>query len=157
MENDILNIVNEELTSTGYRVIDISLKGDKNNKILDLFVDAEENILLDELASINIKLRKLLEKDYSYLKIAKITISSPGVERPFKYCWQMKKHTGRIISIKLKNGYEIRGKLTGVNDKEDSISVLVKSINNNSVRKENVFQKIILFSEILESKIIIKI
>ncbi len=44
-------------------------------------------------------------------------VSSPGVDKPFKFDWQLNKHTGRTLEIELIEGKKIEAKLNDISDK----------------------------------------
>jgi len=146
MEN-YKNILSDFLKDTSFVLIDLLQKGDKNNVILEVFIDKKENFNIDELAAVNKILWKYLEEKNFEKGISKIIISSPGAEKPFKYFWQLEKHIGRELEIKMKNDEIISGKFEEICDfGKSEILIQVKE-------KKEIKSVKVLFGEISEAKI----
>lgn len=135
MEN-ILKKIEEFLYGNSFVLIDLKQRGNKGNYILEVFVDKKENFGIDELAEISRSLRNYLESEDMDKGIMKIIVSSPGTENPIKYFWQLEKHIGREVELKLKTGDIITGKLVKLADmgkEEFQIEIkekkVVKSLN----------------------------
>src|SRR5690606_19142564 len=99
MESEIIDITETYLKSSDYKLVDISIKGEKKNRIIELFLDSEKPVSLDDLADISRDLNKIISEDELNSSISKLVVSSPGVDKPFKFAWQLKKHIGRILEI----------------------------------------------------------
>jgi ribosome maturation factor RimP len=147
MENNYNNIVNEFIADSGFVLIDFIQKGNKGNLILEVFVDKKENFTIDEIARVNKDLWKYLEEKNADRGILKIIVSSPGAENPFKFFWQLEKHTGRELEIKLKSGDFLEGKFVEVKDSErEEIEIQVKE-------KKDIKNIRVLFGDIADVKI----
>jgi ribosome maturation factor RimP len=141
------NILNDFLKETPFVLIDLLQKGDKNNVILEVFIDRKENFCIDELAVVNKNLWKYIEEKNLEKGIDKIIVSSPGAEESFKYFWQLEKHIGRELEIKMKNGEIITGKFQGISDFEKN------EIQIQTKEKKEVKLIKILFGDMTEAKI----
>jgi len=146
MEN-YKNILDGFLKETSFILIDLVQKGDKNNAILEIFLDKKENFSIDELAVVNKNLWKYLEERNLEKGISKIVVSSPGAENPLKYFWQMKKHIGREFEIKMKNGETVTGKFDEISNFENE-EILIQIKEKKEIKSVKV-----LFRDILEAKI----
>jgi len=125
MDNEILLKINGFLDNTGFECIDLLMRGERNNKILEIFVDSREVFDIDKLARLNKEIWAILEKSEMTKNISKILMSSPGADKPFKYLWQIYKHVGKFFIIELKNGDILNGKLLEIrNEKEIVFEVL---------------------------------
>jgi ribosome maturation factor RimP len=128
-------------------LIDFKQKGNKGNLILEVFVDRKENFNIDEIAKANKDLWKYLEEKNADKGILKIIVSSPGAENPIKFFWQLEKHIGRELDIKLKNDEILAGKFVEVSNTEDEeIELQVKD-------KKELKNIRVLFGDISEVKI----
>jgi ribosome maturation factor RimP len=147
MESKYSGIISDFLKNSRFVLIDFIQRGDERNIILEVYVDRKENFSIDELAEINKNLWKYIEDKKVEKGIAKVTVSSPGAERAFKYFWQMEKHIGRELEIKMKNGEAITGKLLRIVDEEKGeFEIEIKD------KKENI-NKNINFGDLSEVKI----
>jgi len=148
LEKNLISVINKSLENTDYKLIDYILHGDVRKKVLEIFVDSEKPVDLDELGEINKKLWEEIDDKDEYKSVSKIIVSSPGVDRPIKYLWQLKKHIGRTVSVKdtLSNVYI--GKLIEINETGAELTIVVKEKKNKTE-----FEKRFLFSSLQEIKV----
>jgi ribosome maturation factor RimP len=99
MQNKIAEILQGILVNTDVKVIDIAVRGEKKNKVVEIFIDSEENLSLDGISAISKKFNEEIDKDELKNEILKFVISSPGADRPFKFVWQLKKHVGKVFEF----------------------------------------------------------
>lgn len=127
MEEKIKKILAPVFDGENCHLIDVVIKGEKKNKIAEIYVDSENGIDLDKLSEISREVNTALDSDEIIGEFLKIVVSSPGAENPFKYCWQLKKHIGRTMSF-LSEGQAYEGKLIEViSDSEDIVFEIFKS------------------------------
>ncbi len=153
MVEEIKNIVNLLLKDKQYFLIDLEIRGDRKSKILEIFVDSRSELDLDKLSVLSREMWDEIAKSGLNEHISKITVSSPGIDRSFKYIEQLPKHIGREIEIKLIDGSVITGSLESVNENKSSIEIIPKP--RKKEMKENQ-SEIIDFINIKESKIKLK-
>ncbi|MBK9332209.1 MAG: hypothetical protein IPM96_07375 [Ignavibacteria bacterium] len=154
METEIKNIAEDYFSRSDYKIIDYILRGEKGTKVLEIFVDNRNGINIDELVKINHELDDLIEEKIELVDISKLQISSPGAERSFKFIWQLEKHIGRDIEIRLEGDIEITGKLTMVAENDGKIGIEIQIKEKG--KKNFTEYKEINFGDILESKIKLK-
>lgn len=153
MVEEIKNIVNLLLKDKQYFLIDLEIRGDRKSKRLEIFVDSRSELDLDKLSVLSREIWDEIAKSGLNEHISKITVSSPGIDRSFKYIEQLPKHIGREIEIKLIDGSVITGSLESVNENKSSIEIIPKP--RKKEMKENQ-SEIIDFINIKESKIKLK-
>ncbi|MBK8981465.1 MAG: hypothetical protein IPM38_03870 [Ignavibacteria bacterium] len=154
METEIRNIAEDYFSRSDYKIIDYILRGEKGTKVLEIFVDNRNGINIDELVKINHELDDLIEEKIELVDISKLQISSPGAERSFKYIWQLEKHIGRDIEIRLDGDTEITGKLTLVTENDSKIGIEIQ-VKEKGKKNQTEYREI-NFGDILESKIKLK-
>jgi len=126
MEERIRKILQNIFDGKSYHLIDIVIRGEKKNKIAEIYVDSEDSIDLDELSEISRKVNEALDSDEVVEEFLKVVVSSPGAENPFKYCWQLKKHIGRVLKFSAE-GQVYEGKLNVVDlDTEELVFEVIK-------------------------------
>ena len=113
MEEKIRNILSPLFDGKKYHLIDVVIRGEKKNKIAEIYIDSENSIDLDELSKISRHVNDAIDSNDIADEFLKVVVSSPGVENPFKYCWQLKKHVGRVLSFSSK-GEALEGRLVDV-------------------------------------------
>jgi ribosome maturation factor RimP len=153
MIETVKNIVNIVLKDSKYLLIDVEVRGEKKNKIVEIYVDSRDKLDLDNLTDLNRKIWKKIEEAGLNENFSKITVSSPGIDRSFKYIEQLLKHTGRDIDIKLNDGTKISGTLENILEDEGQICLGIKG-RKKEQSESNI--KVIDFKNIKESKIKIK-
>ena len=127
MEERIRKILQNIFEGKNYHLIDIVIRGEKKNKIAEIYVDSEYSIDLDELSDISRKVNDVLDSDEVVDEFLKVVVSSPGAENPFKYCWQLKKHVGRVLRFSAEEQV-FEGKLIDVDlDTEELLFEVMKS------------------------------
>lgn len=153
MDIEARNRIEKYIKSTNYRLIEFTVKGDQRNKIYEVFVDSRGKLEVEELAKINREIWDLLESKELTKGVSKIMVSSPGVDKRFKYVWQLLKHMGRTLDIELKSGNSINGKLLEVKEEPDE-KIYIK-IPKKKKDGEDKFEWL-SFNDIAECKVKIK-
>jgi ribosome maturation factor RimP len=134
MEKNIEKLVENALNGGQIRLIEIEIRGEKKNKIIEVYLDSPGNLNLDELTDVTRKINSLIDESEIRSELLKVVVSSPGVERPFRYIWQMEKHTGREFEFGSPGDIKT-GKLTGING--DILNFEVK-FGKKEIREESV-------------------
>lgn len=155
MNYQIEDIINRYLEKSEYKLIDFVLRGERKNKVIEIFVDRNSDLNVEDLSLINRELWDEFEKEDISGEFAKIVVSSPGAERSFRYIWQLVKHTGRTLELKMSNGDTLKGKLIRVNTDEPEIIELMMMGQEKKGAKQEISTEI-KFSDISESKVLIK-
>jgi ribosome maturation factor RimP len=154
MGADLKKYIEEYLNQTEFHLIDLVVRGEKNTKVLEIYLDRKEPAGLSDYALINKELWRRIENNNFARGLSKIIVSSPGVDKSFKYIWQLNRHTGRKLEIKLNDGDIIEGILEEVI--EDNEPMIVLGIINETKKKDQQKEtKKICFNNIKESKVIL--
>jgi ribosome maturation factor RimP len=129
---DIRTFFNEQ-QNDGYFLVDIkSLSADR----IMVFADTVKGITIDECSSLH---RKLIEQIASAGDF-EITVSSPGLDEPFKVPQQYNKYIGKTVSVITTEGQKYNGTLTSfepekIEIEEQKKSEIVKrSFNLNTIK-----------------------
>ena len=124
MQSELKDYIEEYLGKTDYYLIDYYVLGKKNREVLEIFIDRRETATVDDYAVISRELWKWIEESNFADSISKIVVSSPGIDEPFKSVWQLDKHIGRSMNVKLINGDEKEGILKEVIEDDEPKIVL---------------------------------
>lgn len=152
MENELKSIIEEYFSSSEYKIIELVFRGEKGTKVAEVYVDKEDGININELAAINRELNDLVDTKLIVKDLSKLVVSSPGAERSFRYLWQLKKHTGRILEIELHSGEKTEGRLISVEDSGSGL-ILLEIIIKEKGKKNTPETRAINFSDIKESRV----
>ncbi|CAN5527217.1 hypothetical protein BH10BAC5_BH10BAC5_04670 [soil metagenome] len=113
---EIIGIIENYFQNSSYNIVEIVTKGERSNKIIEVYVDRKEPLNIDDLVEINRSLNTLAEEADDIRHISKLVVSSPGTDRPIKFFWQLSKHINRNFEIKLVSGEEFEGKLMEIGE-----------------------------------------
>lgn len=140
---NLLQIFEEIVTSNGYLLIDLNLRGDNRLKIIEVFIDNEKGITTDDCVLISRALTEKIEEDELINSNYRLDVSSPGIDRPLKYLIQYQKHINRKFEVTYKIENETKkliGKLLKIKDdnlyfseKNEEIKINFQNIINAKV------------------------
>ena len=145
LDEKIKNIATEIAEKNNFFIVDFVARGSNNSKIYEVFIDGERDISADDCADVSRDINTLLELLPDSKTIARLDVSSPGVDRPLKYLKQYSKHINRKFEVSYKDGgntQKISAKLRGINGED-----LVFASKNQEV--------IINYKNIIKAKVII--
>jgi ribosome maturation factor RimP len=103
----------------GVSLIDLTVRGENNTTVVEVYIGSEDGITTGRCSEISRDIAEGLDDRHEIAGSYRLTVSSPGIERPLKYPWQYKKHIGRTMQIKTRSGEAIVeqvGKCTSVDD-----------------------------------------
>ncbi len=81
-------------------VVDLSLRGDRHNQVLEVFVDTDSGITAEGCAAISRDLASRIDHENLIPNRYNLTVSSPGLERPLKLLRQYQKNIGRSLKVR---------------------------------------------------------
>jgi ribosome maturation factor RimP len=97
----IRNLVMPILENAEVLLVDMQLRGSPNSQVLSIFIDTEEGVTLQQIASVTREIEGLLDLEDPIKGKYRLDISSPGIDRPLTEMWQFKKNIGRILKVQL--------------------------------------------------------
>ncbi|MGB5873020.1 MAG: ribosome maturation factor RimP [Bacteroidota bacterium] len=81
-------------------LIDLVIRGEKGNRIVQIFVDSETGVTVDQCTAISRTVSETISRTNLVPGSYRLEVSSPGADRPLKYSWQYGKHVGRPFRVK---------------------------------------------------------
>lgn len=149
-EKELEEKINIVVRKSGYEVIEYLVRGEKRTKVLEIFVDREEGVNIDDLAGMSREIDEMLEEGAYLDEFSRIVVSSPGIDRPFRYLWQLHKHIGRTLEGILKDGAAFEGKIAEIFDAPGEI---VLETFQGGKKKGDPVPVTVKFSDIKEARI----
>ena len=128
----------------GAMLVDISVRGERGRKVLEVFVDTDEGITTELCAEISHDLSSALERANAVLGRYDLVVSSPGIDRPLCFARQYPRNVGRTLVVKFKKDdrvEKVEGELIEV--RPDGFVLQLKSNGPHNF----------LFVEILEARV----
>lgn len=80
-------------------LIDVVLRGHEQNRVIEIFYDAEESLNAEICAALSREIQDEIERLELFKGRYRLEVSSPGVDRPLKFAGQYKKHIDRKFEI----------------------------------------------------------
>jgi len=85
-------------------LIDLVVRGAHGNAIVELFIDAEEGVTTELCSAVSREASLLIDAKGWIQGAYRMDVSSPGIARPLRFPWQYRKHVGRTLVCKERNG-----------------------------------------------------
>jgi ribosome maturation factor RimP len=145
-EKNIQEQIEQIVNNKGFFLIDIVLRGDRKNRVIEVYVDSEINVSAENCAEISRDINKHLEEENIFESGYRLEVSSPGVNRPLKFLKQFPKHIDRKFDISYRDLNSVK-KFTGT----------LKNISGNDLVfiKSNREEIKIEFDKIIKAKVLI--
>lgn len=104
--------------------VEVIIRGQPGNLVIDVFIDGDTGIDAGTCADISRALGKELDAGVLEGEGYALTVSSPGLDRPLRFPRQYHKHAGRRIAVTLRSGETVErteGILLAVGDRSISV------------------------------------
>ena len=129
--SDIIDAINDEIVARGCFIIEVSVS--KDNDIV-LTVEKEEGVIeLDDCVSLSRYFESKFDReaeDYS------LTVSSAGLDQPFKVFKQYEKALGTKVEVMLKGGKKMVAVLTAADQESITLKYTAKEAVEGRKKKE---------------------
>jgi ribosome maturation factor RimP len=130
----------------------VELKTTPDNKIT-VYLDNSTRITIGECAKVNRFLEDRLDRN---VEDYELTVSSPGLDEPFRHILQYKKRIGSQVAVVTKEGQKLVGKLDSVNENGIVIEQKAKEKVEGKKARQIVINNLnITFNQIKESKLVL--
>lgn len=80
-------------------LIDVSIRGDERNRVIEVYIDGESGVSADTCAEVSNQLNELIDQQDLIKGKYRLDVSSPGIDRPLKYLKQFSKHINRKFEL----------------------------------------------------------
>ena len=115
----IRGLTKEVIVGTDYFLVDIEVRGHEGTRVVEVYVDSEQDMGHDDLTLISKEIGFLLDVEDVVEGSYKLELSSPGIKRPLTMPQQYRKNVGRTLRVRFKDGDDeeiVVGDLTDAND-----------------------------------------
>lgn len=115
----------------GCFIVDVKVSSDND---IELTVESEEGIVdMDDCVEISQKFQEIFDRDTEDYSL---TVSSAGLDQPFKVLKQFTKAVGTKVEVKIKGGRKIIGELVSATENEICLKYEVKESVEGKKKKE---------------------
>jgi len=145
-EKNIREPVEQVVNNRGFFLIDLVFRGDRSNRVLEVYIDAEKDVSAEDCAEISREINKLIDEEKIFESGYRLEVSSPGINRPLKLLKQFPKHTGRKFDISYRESDSVK-KFSGTLKSIEGDKLFFVKSNNEEI--------IVDFDSILNAKVLI--
>ncbi|MCS3648720.1 ribosome maturation factor RimP [Salinibacter ruber] len=117
----VSGLTEEVIVGTDYFLVDVEVRGHKGTRVVEVYIDSEEEVGHDDLALISKEIGFLLDVEDVVDGSYKLELSSPGIKRPLTMPAQYRKNVGRTLRVRFESGGDeeiVVGDLTDADDEE---------------------------------------
>jgi ribosome maturation factor RimP len=117
----IRKLAEEKLNGTDLFLVDAEVKSGNNIQVL---IDGRHDVTIDDCIAVSRHIESALDREQEDFNLQ---VSSAGIDKPLMYASQYIKNIGRRLSIDLKEGGNISGKLLNADENEIEIQTEKKT------------------------------
>ncbi len=120
-------------------LVEIIARGERNTKIIEIFIDTDKGVDAKTITDVNKELNHQLAEDAIISGTYRVSVSSPGLDRPLKITRQYKKNLGRELEVHVtvdEKTQKIVGTLTEADETVFTLQL------NDSTKKDFEYNKI---------------
>ena len=124
MSDRIREIIGQTIDKLGFILVETNVTGKQNSRTVLIFIDSETGVTVSDCARVSRRIWDMLEGEAPdlYEAIARIEVSSPGLDRPLQSESDFIRNRGRRVRIDFVE-----------NDEKKSVEGLIKGINRETV------------------------
>ncbi|TAE30547.1 MAG: hypothetical protein EAZ92_04340 [Candidatus Kapaibacterium sp.] len=116
-------------------LVEAIVRGSKERRIIEIYVDKPEGISLEECGALSEKIGEMLEAEKAFPAAYRLEVSSPGVSRPLQFSWQYQRNAGRLLALELTSGASLKGRIGQLLQDAERGEVLVLEAAKASISK----------------------
>ena len=128
---EISDAIKDEIVARGFFIVEINVSADND---IELTIESENGIVtLDDCVEINRLFEEKFDRekeDYS------LTVTSAGLDRPFKVTEQYVKAVGTKVEVSLKGGKKFIATLTGADEEGINVHYTAREAVEGKKKKE---------------------
>lgn len=117
----VRELVEEVIGGSPVFLIDVQVRGNRGSRVVEIFVDSDEDLDVDELARISREVEFLLDLEDLITGKYSLNVSTPGLDKPLLLPRQYTKNIGRSLRVHYRKpdgtgNTEVEGELRAVSD-----------------------------------------
>ena len=129
--SEIIDALGGEIVARGLYIVDVSISKDND---IEVIIEKEEGIVeLDDCVGVSRFFETCFDRekeDYS------LTVTSAGLDQPFKVLKQYQKAVGKKVEVMLKGGKKMVATLTAADEESITLSYTAKEAVEGKKKKE---------------------
>ena len=147
---EIVKLVEEKIEGTEYYIVDISVSSSNQIRVE---IDGDKGVKINDCVQIS----RHIEGNYDREEVDfELTVSSAGMDQPFKILRQYQRYVDREVEMKTTQGDKIKGILVSADDKAIVLEVTRKEKIEGKKKKQIVIEnKTVPMEQVKETKVVI--
>ena len=147
---EIVKLVEEKIEGTEYYIVDISVSSSNQIRVE---IDGDKGVKINDCVEIS----RHIEGNYDRDEVDfELTVSSAGMDQPFKILRQYQRYVGREVEMKTTQGDKLKGLLISADDKAVVLEVTRKEKIEGKKKKQIVTEnKTVPMEQVKETKVAI--
>jgi ribosome maturation factor RimP len=150
LPDHIRAVLDEISQKTDVSIIDVHVRGQHSQLVLEIFIDSVNGVTHDECRDITHAIEERLDGDEWFGRLRTIDVSSPGADAPVRHLWQLAKSIGRTVRVTRTDGTAVEGPLVAVAD--DGLTL---TVTEGKGKAKTVSDVAIAAADINEARVII--
>lgn len=151
ISKDYINtLVEEKIAEMPYFIVDITVS---SSNVIRVEIDGDKGVNINDCVQISRHIENNLDREAEDFEL---TVSSAGMDQPFKILRQYQRYLNREVSIKKLSGEKMTGRLLKATEDEVIIEQSRKERIEGKKKKQTIVEEIVLpMNEIKETKVVI--
>ena len=125
-EQGLLDALEAQAAEQGIEIVTIEVAGAKKAPTIRVFIDCEQGVGFDELASSQAWISDVIEGLDPFPGAYNLEVSSPGIDRPLRTVGHFKRFIGETVAVSTMAPIEGRSKWTGLLKEADEQGILLE-------------------------------
>jgi len=149
-KSEIVKLVEEKIEDTEYYIVDIFVSSSNQIRVE---IDGDKGVKINDCVDIS----RHIEGNYDREVVDfELTVSSAGMDQPFKILRQYQRYVGRIVEVKTTTGDKLKGILVSANEEAVVLEITRKEKIEGKKKKQLVTEKkIVPMEQVKETKVVI--
>lgn len=126
LKAQLVQLVEENLPTPEHFLVDIILKGSAQQRKVIVLLDGDNGVSISDCARLSRAMADSLEEDDPFPGQYTLEVSSAGLDHPLSLKRQYLSRTGKALTLRLKGGEELEGKLLEVAEDEILIDKVIR-------------------------------
>ena len=148
IKNDLSSLIEDLVSKQGFYLVELQHSVSRGRDLLKIFVDNRDGVTLNDCVKISRLLEEEIEKRTLASENYQLEVSSPGIDRPLRKLADFLHFQGKVVRLKLSDGYRQR---TGKRNLVGKIEKVEKEVVEIEAKEKILFD--IPFGDIVKAKL----
>lgn len=146
----IEKLVEEKIAETEYFIVEVAVN---SLNVIRVEIDGDRGVKIADCVQISRHIEGNLDReDEDY----ELTVSSAGMDQPFKILRQYQRYLGREVEVKTTDGNKVKGKLMAADENEVQLEFQQKEKMEGKKKKQLITKKEVFpMEKVKETKVVI--